>query len=1038
MALLLFASGCSALVFQVAWMRELRLVFGSTTAAAAAVLAIFMAGLGVGSAVLGKRADRVANPLRFYGMLETAIALSVALSPWLVTLVSRAYIGLGGQESLGLSGATALRLTLAAAVMAIPTFLMGGTLPAAVRSVMRPTDLHRRALGILYGSNTLGAVFGAAATTFFALEHLGTRATLWTGCAVSLLVGTFAIVRSRTLEPLSTPEELSPGGRPTPAELVYRSADGSEPQPGARPGLIYLAAAVLGFTFFAMELVWYRMLAPILGGTAFTFGLILCVALFGIGVGGIAYNTVFRRLRPTWSALAITCGCEAALTAVPFALGDRLALIAAWRAESATSFGQLILGWSYVTCIVVLPVALVSGLQFPLLIGLLGQGRRTVSRHLGMTYAWNTLGAITGSLVAGFGAMPLLTAPGLWQAMAIVLATLSLVVFLGAPHRGRRAAVVVTTLAIATMACLFADGPTAAWRHSGIGAGRAQVPRSNPNRIRQWVNEKRRELVWEADGIESSIGIDDPNGLGFIVNGKSDGNALSDAGTQMGLAILGAVLHNDPQTALVIGLGTGESAGWLADMRNVQHVDVVELEPAIDEMALRCRELNRDVLHHPRVRRIYDDGREFVFTTDDKYDVIISEPSNPYRAGIAALYTSEFYQAARQRLKPGGLFVQWLQAYEVDEATVDIVLATARSAFRYVQVWQTLPMDLVLVCSDTPITCSVPELRDRIGSGAVQTALAQAWQVDDVDGFLAHFVGNQDWADYVEQQPLIDRNTDDRTILEYRFAKTVGRETPFSVAAVRDRLRAAGFHRPHLAGDDVDWNEIEVRRQEFNLIFGGQLSLALLPRPEDRALVEAFDRYRSEDFSGALDVWPAQYRTPTTDVQRLVLARCLAELARPECLELIAAAEVRHPADASALRAIYHWRAGNTAESARSLEEFYSRLADNPRVIPAISETALSRTIDVAKADRKAAGRLYSLLSQPFASFRFEEIRTLARFMVAEQLGSEQMVEALGELEPHIVWTAEILEPRARAYAALHHPLAGRAERDWQWFQRHE
>ena len=135
LALLVFASGCSALVFQVAWMRELRLVFGATTAAVAAVLAIFMAGLGVGSAVLGKRADRVRDPLRFYGALELAIALSVAVSPWLVDLVRAIYYRLGGQESLGVTGATFVRLMFAGAVMAVPTFLMGGTLPAAVRSV---------------------------------------------------------------------------------------------------------------------------------------------------------------------------------------------------------------------------------------------------------------------------------------------------------------------------------------------------------------------------------------------------------------------------------------------------------------------------------------------------------------------------------------------------------------------------------------------------------------------------------------------------------------------------------------------------------------------------------------------------------------------------------------------------------------------------------------------------------------------------------------------------------------------------------------
>ena len=1019
-------------------MRELRLVFGATTAATAAVLAMFMAGLGVGSAVLGKRADQVANPLRMYGLLEAAIAISVAATPWLIALASSVYIGLGGQESLGLTGATAVRLALAAAVMAVPTFLMGGTLPAAVRAVTRTTDAHRGALGVLYGANTLGAVFGAAAATFFALEYLGTRATLWTGCAIGLLAGTIAVAWSRRLTPLPMREDHSHAGASANDPAKSSAPLEDDALPGLRPGIVYLTAAVLGFTFFALEIVWYRMLAPILGGTAFTFGLILCLALLGIGIGGIAYNVVFRRLRPTWSALAITCGCEAVFTILPFALGDRLAVLAAWRSQSATSFSELVVGWAYVAGIVVVPVALVSGLQFPLLTALLGQGRHTVSKHLGMTYAWNTLGAISGSLVAGFGGLPWLGALGMWQTIAVVLSVLSVGILIGSPARDRRTVAVVASLAVVTFGSMFARGPTAAWRHGGVGAGRAVLPESDPNRLQQWINEKRHILEWETDGIESSVGITREDGLVFVVSGKSDGNALNDAPTQMGAAILGAVLHKNPRTALVIGLGTGESAGWLADIRNVERVDVVELEPAIDEMARRCRELNRDVLNHPRVRRIYNDGREFVLTTDSKYDVVISEPSNPYRAGIAALYTTEFYEAVRERLNPGGLFIQWLQAYEVDATTVNSVLATARSSFGHVELWQTLPVDLQLVCSASPPEYTADQLRGRIASGVVKEALAKAWKVNDLEGLLARFVANRRWAEEVVETPFVPRNTDDRTILEYRFAKTVGRTAPFSVEEIRSRLQAVGYHRPPLDDESLDWNRVEVRRQEFNLLFNSLLSVALLPRPEDRALVEAFFDYHKQEFARALARWPDEYLPPKSDIQRLILASCYAELARAECLDLIAAAEEQFAIEAAALRATYYWRSGNTAQTRESLEAFLSLLAERPWVITIIAEPALSLALDVAQADPDAARRFYVLLSKPFASYRFDYARQLALVAVAQELEPKHVVEALAELEPHIPWTTEILQARTKAYAAVNHPLAKRAERDWHWYQRHE
>ncbi len=250
--------------------------------------------------------------------------------------------------------------------------------------------------------------------------------------------------------------------------------------------------------------------------------------------------------------------------------------------------------------IVVLPVALVSGLQFPLLVALLGEGRAGVSRQLGTAYAWNTVGAIAGSLVGGFGALPLLSAPGTWRAVVMLLAALSAVIVARNWRGMGRGVVGVAALLALAIVAVLQQGPTAVWRHGGIGAGRAVVPPASAlNETKWWGNELRRDLIWEAEGIESSIGITTPDGLSFFVNGKNDGNALGDAGTQIGVAIIGAALHPAPKKGLVIGLGTGESAGWLASMPGIERVDVVELEPAIDEMVRRSSKLNRNVLEHP-------------------------------------------------------------------------------------------------------------------------------------------------------------------------------------------------------------------------------------------------------------------------------------------------------------------------------------------------------------------------------------------------------------------------------------------------------
>ena len=172
-------------------------------------------------------------------------------------------------------------------------------------------------------------------------------------------------------------------------------------------------------------------------------------------------------------------------------------------------------------------------------------------------------------------------------------------------------------------------------------------------------------MVWEAEGRESSVALLGSTGLAFAVNGKVDGHSRYDAGTQVMSGLLGALLHDGPRRVLVVGLGTGSTAGWLADVPGVERVDVVELEPAVAEVARRCASVNRNALANPRLRVYYADAREHLLTTRETYDLIVSEPSNPYRAGIASLFSRDFYRAVASRLREGGLFLQWIQAYEI-------------------------------------------------------------------------------------------------------------------------------------------------------------------------------------------------------------------------------------------------------------------------------------------------------------------------------------------------------------------------------------
>lgn len=788
-AALLFGSGLCALIYQTVWLRQFRLIFGASTFATGAVLAIFMAGLGLGSALLGKRADTKEQPLRYYGQLELLIALATVVSQPLLWLAAKIYFATGGSPALGIGGATVVRLLLAIVVLGPATLLMGGTLPAAARAVSGSDDDGRRAVALLYGVNTLGAVAGALLSTFVLLEALGNRSTLAVAVILNVLVALTAL-RLRVPAIAAEPPLV-------PAEETLETETVEPELPPASKMPVYAASAIVGFAFLLMELVWYRMLSPLLGGTTYMFGLILATVLLGIGAGGTAYALV-RRRPPTVAAFALTCTLEALAIALPFALGDRLAILAnALRVIGATGFGGHVFSWTVMTMIVVFPAAFIAGIQFPMLIALLGRGRENVGREIGAAYAWNSAGAIAGSLAGGFGLLPLLSAPGCWRLVAFLLVALGCVAMVRSMREQRSVALTAVLVAVIAVTCATAVGPTAVWRHSGIGAARAPRP-ATQNELLDWIHTLRRSILWEADGRESSVALAATGDLSFIVNGKADGSARGDAGTQVMAGMIAGTLQPNPRRALVVGLGTGSTAGWLGAIPSMERVDVVELEPLVLDVARACAAVNADAMRNPKLRISIGDAREVLLTTRDRYDIIASEPSNPYRAGIASLFTTEFYEEAAARMNRGGIFVQWLQTYGVHADTVRTVYATLTSVFPNVQTWRTTAGDVVLLASKEPLAVDAAVLRARLATEPFHSAARNAWRAVTPAHFLQHHIANEDFA---RAAAGAGRNTDDRTIIEFGFARSID-----ATENVLDELGAVAAGRnmqqpKHLRGD---------------------------------------------------------------------------------------------------------------------------------------------------------------------------------------------------------------------------------------------
>lgn len=1064
-AWLLFGSGCCALMLQVAWIRQFRLVFGGSTFASAAVIAIFMGGLGLGNALFGHRADRSPRPFFLYGVLEMGVALSSAITPWLLVGARWVYLQWGGQTSLGLIAATGVRLGLATVVLGLPTILMGSSFPAAIRAATGDADENRRTLPLLYGMNTLGAVAGAVLTTFVALEHLGTRDSIWVACACIFLIGFVAVRWSRTAAFREAPrdEDAAPAQNPQRADPSSQkgtrgAGTPDAPRSGPRESdrrtslpAVYAAAFTAGFVFMLMELTWSRMLTPILGGSTYTFGLILAVALLGLGLGSLIYHAWLKRWTPSLELLTITFGLEGLAVAVPLILGDRIAIWAstlntAWRGN----FYGLVVGWSTIAALIIFPAAVISGMQLPLLVGLAGHGRRNVGRHVGGTFGANTFGAIAGSLAGGFGALPLLGAVQVWRIGAWILFTCCLLAWLGTVRQAfrdrnstswrgpRRGLVCLAMVACGVVGMHWSHGPSAAWRHSGIGVGRAQVDARSLDSVEWFLRSRRREFVWEADGMETGVGIMRGDGLSFFLDGKSDGSALGDKATQIGLGLLGGILRPEAKTALVVGMGTGETAGWLADQQAIDRVDVVELERAVLEMTRRCEAVNRGVLHNPKVEILVNDAREVLLAGDTQYDLIVSEPSNPYRAGIATLFTCEFYQAVQRGLARDGLFLQWIQAYEVSEETIGIILNTLRSVFPSVEIWQTQTADLLFVCGEQPSfrTEGVEVLRQRLQQPTIREGLLVGWGVEDVEGLVAHFVCGLKTVDEARRKLSTQLNTDDRTVIEYQFAKTVSRKhETFEAEQLRPLARQLSDDLPAVFRGRVSQARVEARRMAMYVNSGGDIPpLETIPA-ERQELSIFFSLYLKGEYARATSAWQrleSEVGDPITDI---LYAHALVETGQALPASVLERIRARRHGDANILLALGAWtrndRQAAKQEALRALELMRS----DPWLAQGPGKRMLGLLVDLSGENQATARELFDILALPFAADRFDQHRKLMRFLIAKQLEAKELAEALEVLEPHVPWNKAVLEVRAAAYEKLGHPRAVEAKRDWQRMQ---
>ncbi len=1027
LACLLALSGACALVYQMAWLREFRLVFGGATPATAAVLAIFMGAMGAGSALFGRKAEASTNPLRLYAFIELGVGIAALLTPLLLSLVRSLYLSVGGIAALGQVPATLLQLLLATVVLAPPCLLMGGSLPAAFKWVETNEDAQRGSLGVLYGVNTLGALTGVLVSTFWLLELWGIRMTVMAAAGVNLLIGGVSWY-------VSQGEETEPARE--------EETEEEEDSKGLTVRFLYLAAGTTGFTFFLGELVWFRILAPLLGSSVYGFGLILALALAGIGLGGLLYRLLWaaRAGAVTLGALARVAAWQAVFLALPWALGDRIAVFAidVNQLRSLGLPGQTT-GWTLIASLLVLAPSILAGVQFPLLVGLLGSGSRNAGRHVGYAYAANTLGAIIGSLAGGFVLLPWLTALGAWRWVFLLTLLLSLgAAVLGARSLSWRGWFAIAALWLGAGWLMFVPtGPTAAWRHKPIGYGRVESLPASINGLRGWLHASRWKIAHEFEGREASVAaVSSDDGYCLYVNGKSDGSAFGDADTQVMQGLVPALLHPAPHSAFVVGLGTGTTAGWVADVPEMKQVDVVELEPAMASLARHhFAPVNRDVLNKANVHLIPGDAREALLAAGSRYDLIISEPSNPYRAGVSTLFTQEFYAAAKARLNEHGLFAQWVQGYEVDAQAIRQVYATLTAVFPHVETWISGPNDLLFIGHLTAPDYTMEQLRTRIAQPLMAEALKRVWLTNSVEGVLAHHLASPAFARHLLQASPAHINTDDRNLLEYGFARALSKDNTFETTQVLSMAIEKEMDVPAQLAAQIDRTRLTYERLRMLAADGTTSSIPSDLDGDNQRRADAAAAYTKGNFNAVLTLWTG---TPTSPFEKLMLLESAAQAGTAEQLTPYAEALRQDwPADAHFAAALSAFRHESYDDAASHLLDGFKAL--RPQVwarLPSV-QTALSLVPPLAANNRDLVPQFMAALQQPFPGGLAEPSRMNTLVEIIALLSPAQQIEVLSMFEPNPPWQRQFLEFRLKTYRAAAHARTAQAERDLQEFLRH-
>jgi spermidine synthase len=813
-------SGATGLIYEVLWARMLGLVFGATTFAISTVLAAFMGGLALGSAAAGRVGARMKRPLRAYGLIEIAIALYALLVPLLFGLIDRLYALIWTEFHPGFYAFSLWRFVLSCAALLIPTALMGATLPVlSAALLLRAREHSSNAVARLYTCNLAGAILGTLAAGFVLLPLVGLRATIWTAALINIAVGVVSIIADRRAGSVVANEERDG----SPASDDEREADGQagreseEDEERADDALRFggkrfwlFCAAVSGFVTISTQVAWTRVLTMIIGSSTYAFSLVVALFLLGLALGAyiVGRTRLASRLRAALLWVELLTGASILLSVwfinrapgLLFSQGTRLG-VNSWT-------GLLALQGATAALIVLVP-AVLMGMVMPLVLVWAESNLREMRvRLVGRSYAVNTLGAITGAFLTGF-----LFIPKIGTRFTILFAGwLCLIVAALAyrPVRGnvdtlliRRILAVAAALVLPLILFRFvprlnsADLSVGVYDRLARGLAHTQGSAAGGDG-RVFSPETNRVLMYE-EGPTATVTVREDWGItSMAINGRtnaSDNFAKDgDMATQVMVGQLPLLIAPRTDTGLIVGYASGVSVGSMLQSE-LRSLECVELEPVTVKAAEKFFEhVNNRPTKDARLRLIIDDARTYLRVVPTQYDIIVSEPSHPWVPGVANLFTKEFFELGNTRLKDDGVFVQWVQIYQLSTDSLRSVLATYRSVFPHVMMFRvggvTEGKDLILVGSRAPL--SLDRVEERMRDPLIKAELERIGVRSKQDVETWYVCDEAELGPAVAGAPI---NTDDNMRIENRAPREAFLPLMQANSAWIEKLAAAGQQR---------------------------------------------------------------------------------------------------------------------------------------------------------------------------------------------------------------------------------------------------